>query len=188
MLASLTRIAPSVLALLLMYLGLAAPSVRAQALPRPFVVKLIKQRIRQAYAVEAQIQQMQQLLAQVQATAPFAVSNVQSAISQEQAALAQIQTQINLLTQLLATEDQAFVVWDLIQKIQKRINAVQQPGKKKHSEHEDKKKHSKHEGKGTGAVAQEAETAALQTLLAALQAQLAQLQAQINALQAQIVV
>jgi chromosome segregation ATPase len=178
MFASLARTTLSVLALFVISSGPAASPVCAQALPRPFVRQLIQIRTQQAFAVEAQIQKTQQFLAQVQATAPFAVPNVQAALSQEQAALAQIQSQISLLTQLLATEDQAFAVWDLIQKVQKQINGAQHPGKKR----------AEHEGKKRRSTANTAETAALQALLAALQAELAQLQAQINALQAQIVI
>jgi hypothetical protein len=180
MLAFLTRTTLSVLALSWPFLGPGALPARAQALPRPFVRQLIKERTRQAFAVEAQIQRTQQLLAQVQVNAPFAVANVQAILSQQQAVLAQIQSQINLLTQLLVTEDQAFAVWDLIQKVQKQIHGTQHAGKKR-SEHE-------HEHKKKGATANAAESAVLQALLTALQAQLAQLQAQINALQAQIIV
>jgi hypothetical protein len=186
MLAPLTRTTLSVLALFFVLLGPPVRPACAQALPRPFVRQLIKERTKQAFAVNAQIQKTQQLLAQVQANAPFAVPNVQAALSQEQAALAQIQSQISLLTQLLATENKAFAVWDLIQKVQNRINGTQQSGKKR-SDH-DRDERSDHEDKRRRSGASAAEIAALQTLLPALQAQLAQLQAQINVLQAQIVV
>jgi predicted polyphosphate/ATP-dependent NAD kinase len=160
MLAAITRTTLSVLVLFLMYLGLAAQPARAQALPRPFIKKLIKLRTKQAYAVDAEIQKTQKFLAQVQATAPFAVPNVQAILSQEQAVLAQIQAQINLLTQLLATEDQAYAVDGLIQKTQKRIKEAKN----------------------------QTDKAVLQALLTALQADLAQIQANINVLQAQIVI
>lgn len=160
MLASITRTTLSALALFLLFMGPAAPPARAQVLPRPFIKKLIKERTKQAYAVDAEIQKTQKFLAQVQATAPLAVPSIQAVLSQEQALLGQIQTQISLLTQLLANLDAADAVYDLIQKTQKLINKTKN----------------------------QTEKIALQTLLAALQANLAQIQANINALQAQIVV
>jgi len=167
MLVLLARSTLSVLALLLIWLGPAALPARAQVLPRPVILKLIRERTKQAFAVEAEIQKTQKILVQVQVIAPFAVPNVQTILSQEQAVLAQIQAQINLLTQLLANIDAAFAVNDLIQKTQKQIDRLQRSKK------------------GSG---KQVEIAALQVLVAALQAELAQIQANINTLQAQIVI
>lgn len=159
MFATITKTTLPILALLLTFLGPAAPPARAQALPRPVIHKLIKIRTKQAFAVDAEIQKTQKVLAQVQANAPLAAPAVQNVLAQEQAVLAGIQAQIALLTQLLAAEDQADALWNLIKKTKKAINEAKNQQIK----------------------------AALQALLSSLQADLANTQAAINVIQSQIV-
>jgi len=101
-----TRSTLSSLALLLTLLGPAAGSGRAQTLTRGQVDQLLQQRLAQANALNAQIQQ---------------TSAFPAAVAQFQAALANVQYQISNLQQLRAALDQAFAVDALLQKLQARI-------------------------------------------------------------------
>ncbi|HTU89061.1 MAG TPA: hypothetical protein VMF69_03090 [Gemmataceae bacterium] len=158
MFATITKTTLLVLALLLALLGPAARPARAQALPRPVINKLIKERTKQAYAADAQIQKTKKVLAKLPPGNPVTL-NVQTILAQQQGVLASIQAQINLLTQLLAAEDRADLLNDLIQNTKKQIN---------------------------GAKNQQIKSA-LQAILSGLQTDLANTQALINILQSQIV-
>jgi hypothetical protein len=101
-----TRSILSALALLLALLGPATCSVHAQTLTRAQVDQLLKQRLAQANALNAQIQQ----------TVAFP-----TVVAQLQAALSNVQYQISILQQLRAALDQAFAVDGLLQDLQGQI-------------------------------------------------------------------
>jgi len=101
-----TRSTLSALALFLMFLGPAASSARAQTLTQAQVNQLLKQRLAQANALNAQIQQ----------TVAFP-----AVVAQLQAALSQVQYQINQLQLLQAALNQAFAVDGLLQNLQRQI-------------------------------------------------------------------
>lgn len=167
MLVTTTRHTLSVLALFLMFLGLDARPLHAETLTRPQVRKLLKARLAQAFAVDAEIQRDLMQLARVQTAIFPAVlpssSPEQTKLAQDQATLAQIQYQISQLKSLLAALNEAYAVDAQIQMTQKQIAALRRQRRK-------------------GPLVRQ-QIAALKALKATLQASLAGIQAQISSLQ-----